>query len=344
MVSGTAERDGTELALNKEYHFSGALTKVTTFQGCVLEIEGDCESQYVEELSADNSASTRHLNLHNLLTNLRKDAKAGQNGGTGPRLMIVGPSNVGKTTLARTLTAWAVKVGGQPQVVNLDPREGMLSLPGTLTAASFASMMDVEAQATAGWGGTPTSGPSTVPVKLPLVYYYGLQHATEDVHSYKEVVSKLAGSVTERMSKNAEAKISGLIIDTPSVTLEGELREMEMEVLAHIIEEFSVNMVAVIGPGDLTKTLSKRFHGEKTTLGDETNVVGLGNGASVAEQDEAWLLACQHAAIKDYFFGNGKTTLNPSNQLMDLDSVTIYRMPERKFLHCTRLAPLHCGN
>lgn len=328
VVSGSAERDGTELVLNRPYRFKGTLSKITTLFGCELEVEGDCERQHVAEISPDSNDAIGQLNLHFLLSNLRNDAKTGKNFGIGPRILVVGPNNVGKTTLARTLAARAVKVGSQPQVVNLDPREGMLSLPGTLTAATFATMMDVEG--TGGWGGTPTSGPSSVPVKLPLVYYYGHQHATDDVQLYKEVVSNLAGAVTERMSTNAEARFAGMIIDTPGVSLEGKLREKEIDVLAHIVEEFSVNMVVVLGSKDATRAVTERVHGERTSIGDQTNVVGLSKPDGVADKDEAWLLACQHAAIKEYFFGDSKTTLNPSTQLLDIDSVTIYRTPERE--------------
>lgn len=329
LLSGSAERDGTELALNKSYRFSGARSKITTLQGCLLEVEGSPQHDHVAEGHPATSLTTAHLNLHFLLANLRQDAARGSQGGTGPRLMVVGPASTGKTTLARELTAWGVKQGAQPLVVNTDPREGMLSLPGTLTAATFATMMDVEAEG--GWGGTPMSGPSAVPVKLPIIFQFGRQYATDDVHLYKEAVSKLAGAVTERMSDNAEARTSGLIIDTPGITLEGKLGQEEMGLLAHIVEEFSVNMILVIGSKSIEKAVMDRFSGEKTTLGDATCVTALEKASGVVQNDEAWVLASQQAAIKEYFFGDYKTTLNPSKQLLDLDAITIYRMPDRKY-------------
>lgn len=332
VVSGHAEKDGTELALNKRYSLRGCRSKITTLLGCQLEIEGACERQSTAEMPAEvNPATTSYLNLHFLLNNLRKDAIASHTSSTGPRIMLVGPSGVGKTTLARTLTSYAVKMGSQPIVVNTDPREGMLSLPGTLTAACFATMLDIEAEGMNGWGTTPTSGPSTVPPKLPIVYQYGHQHATHDLQLYKELASRLAGAVTGRMSENVETKASGLIIDTPGVTLAGKLSEMETEMLAHIVEEFSVNIIVVLGSDQIEAALKKRFMGEKTTLGESIGVVGLEKSNGVVGNDEAWLVACQHATIKDYFFGDSKTTLSPSTQVVDFDDVTIYRMPERKY-------------
>ena len=69
----------------------------------------------------------------------------------------------------KLLAAYATRSGRQPLVVNLDPKEGLLSVPGTISAFALESIVDVEE----GWGSSPTNGPSPIPVKLPLVYYFG---------------------------------------------------------------------------------------------------------------------------------------------------------------------------
>lgn len=335
MTSGIADRDGTELALNKWYRFTGTRSKITTARGCTLEFEGSCDRQRVVELTPETSAANLYMNLHILLDRLRHEARNGRPPITGPRLMVVGPDSVGKSTLARTLTAYAVKAGFQPIVVNTSPREGMLPLPGTLTAATFATMMNIESEGTGAWAGTPTSGPAEVQPKLPLVFFYGHEHATDDVQLYKEVASKLAGAVTSRVSEDKDAKSAGLIIDTPGVTLEGEAAAKELEIVQHIVEEFSVNMLLVLGSQSAEVTLKKKFHGEKTSLGDVINVVGLDKPDGVVTNDPAWLLACQHAAIKEYFYGDSKTSLSAPKQMVDFDAVTIFRIPECKYLRTT---------
>jgi polyribonucleotide 5'-hydroxyl-kinase len=151
-----------------------------------------------------------------------------------PRVLVAGAASTGKTTAARTLASYATRQGGQPLVVNLDPAEGMLSLPGSLSASVFATVMDPEA--TDGWGGTPTSGPSTVPVKLPLVYYYGASEPEKEPDFYRELASNLAGSVSARLSEDEDVKRSGVIVDTMGVDGESEIG---VDLLSHIIEEFS---------------------------------------------------------------------------------------------------------
>ena len=173
-----------------------------------------------------------YANVHFALETLRQEAKA--TGKDGPRVLILGPENAGKTSVARILTAYATKTERQPLVVNLDPAEGMLSVPGTLTASAFRTMIDVEE----GWGSSPMSGPSPVPVKLPLVYFYPIQNPLEAEGAvYRPVVSRLALSVTARMAEDEDVRETGIIVDTPGVLSQGKPGSLEM--INHIVTEFS---------------------------------------------------------------------------------------------------------
>lgn len=192
-------------------------------------LEGELVAEYANP--SDNPANA-HLNLHGLLNDLR--AKAAREGKEGPRVLVTGGDNSGKTTLVKTLTSYATRQDHQPLVVNADPKEGMLSLPGTLSASVFATVMDPEA--VDGWGSTPTSGPSSVPVKLPLVFFYGQQSPEEDPDFYRELMSGLAAGVSGRLSEDEEVRSSGVIIDCMGVD---EKSETGMDLIDHIVDEFS---------------------------------------------------------------------------------------------------------
>ena len=170
-----------------------------------------------------------YANLHFALENMRDQANL--DGKDGPRVLIVGSENAGKTSLVKILTAYATKLGRQPVVVNLDPKEGMLSIPGTLSTTTFTSVIDVEK----GWGSSPMNGPSQVPVKLPLVYHMGVANPEEKTLVYKPVVSRLALSVMNRLQDDGEAKETGVIIDTPGVISQGK---NGYELIQHIVSEF----------------------------------------------------------------------------------------------------------
>ena len=147
-------------------------------------------------------------------------------------MLVLGPENAGKTSLVKLLTAYATRSGRQPAAVNLDPKESMLSLPGTMSAATFSSIIDVEE----GWGSSPTNGPSPVPVKLPLVYYLGLASPEDNASFFKPIVTRLALSVMNRLQDEDEAKKAGCIVDTPGVISQGK---GGYDIIQHTVSEFS---------------------------------------------------------------------------------------------------------
>lgn len=167
LLNGTAELFGTELAESQTYTFTGTKAAIFTWHGCALEITavetasttsdgvtstagngaGGCQSEY----TAEETPMVEYANVHFALETMREEAQS--IGKDGPRVLLLGPENTGKTSLAKILTAYATKIGRQPLVVNLDPTEGMLGVPGTLTATAFRTILDVED----GWGSSPMS-------------------------------------------------------------------------------------------------------------------------------------------------------------------------------------------
>ena len=225
LVSGHAELFGTELAVQQPYSFTGTKAAIFTWQGCRLEVTGECLVEYV----AEETPNISYLNLHFALEKIRGESAA--SGRDGPRVMIVGPENAGKTSLAKILTAYATRSGRQPVLVNLDPTEGVLTVPGTFSAATFSSILDIEE----GWGSSPTNGPTQVPVKLPLVFFLGSRSPDDETAVSKPILSRLALSVINRVHDDDKAKVSGCIIDTPGSFSQGKTK---YDVLQHAISEF----------------------------------------------------------------------------------------------------------
>jgi GTPase SAR1 family protein len=172
-----------------------------------------------------------YVNTHFALEKLRDESSQRKSQG-GPRVLIVGPSNSGKTSLVKLLTAYAIRMGQQPMVINTDSREGLLSIPGSLTATPFASIIDVEQ----GWGSSPTSSASPVPVKLPLCYYYGLPSPEDNMKLFKDLVKRLALAATGRLDQDPAIKYSGMIIDTPGIISQGK---EGYDLISEIVSEFA---------------------------------------------------------------------------------------------------------
>ena len=165
--------------------------------------------------------------------------------------MVVGPENAGKSSLARYLTAYAIRSGRQPIAINLDPKEGLLTVPGTLSAATFTSILDVEV----GWGSSPTNGPTQVPVKLPLVYFLGAETVQENSAVLKPILSRLALSVMNRLQDDTDAKFAGCIIDTSGSLSKGKDDD---DLLQHLTSEFQGDSVLLWHWNPLLSRLSER--------------------------------------------------------------------------------------
>ena len=87
-----------------------------------------------------------YLNCHCCLEQLRQNAE--QNDAKGPITMIVGPPDVGKSTLSKILLNYSVRMGGlsrRPIFVDLDVGQGRISIPGTIgTVFKFSCNFTIE--------------------------------------------------------------------------------------------------------------------------------------------------------------------------------------------------------
>ncbi|KAK6331641.1 Cleavage polyadenylation factor subunit clp1 [Orbilia javanica] len=253
-----------------------------------------------------------YLNLHIALEKLRvsaSDCPPTTEGAQGPRILLIGPPDVGKTTVAKILTGYSIRQGRKPMVINLDTGgEGVLSVPGTISAASFGSVMDVED----GFGNSPMSAPSAIPVKLPLVYYYGLETPESGVKRYKRLISRMAVAVNSRLEEDIESKNTGLIIDTPSFD-----NQTNGDLISYIVAEFSITTIAVLGSERLYNTMLKSF-----SSSSNVSVIKLPTSGGCVDRDAPYKKAIRDATVKKYFFGDDKCTLSPYTVSIEFDSPT----------------------
>ncbi|KAK9374531.1 Pre-mRNA cleavage complex II protein Clp1-domain-containing protein [Lipomyces chichibuensis] len=344
VLQGIAEIFGTELAVGRTYSFTATKLSMFTWRGCRFEWSGDPMAEYISEESVMSS----YANLHFALEKLRmqaaekdahyrkevmKEVDIGQFGsaeeGEGPRVLIIGSRNSGKTTLAKILTAYAVKMGRSPMVVSLDPKEGMLSLPGTISAASFSTMMDVEEEES--WGSSATTGPMHVPPKNPTAYYFGSDSPTDNIRFYKSLVSRLSIAISSRLAMDHRARVSGCIIDAAGIIDQ----KVGYDLIDSIVADLSVDVIVTIGNERLYNDLLKRYQPRK-----QITVVKVQRSGGVVEHDATYLRSIQRRMIKQYFYGPPKTALSAFTITADISALTVYKRSEQSHLVSSSALPI----
>ena len=96
----------------------------------------------VDPFTSKETPMMIYLNTHAALEQLR--LKAEEENVSAPICMLVGPTNVGKSTVSKILLNYAVRLGRKPIFVDLDVGQGSISIPGTVGAMLLERPAGVE--------------------------------------------------------------------------------------------------------------------------------------------------------------------------------------------------------
>lgn len=126
---------------------------------------------------------TSYINAHSALETLRQAAAASVPASSssspaepldaasrdlsryGPRVMLVGSTDAGKSTLSQILANYAVRAQRSPLLVDLDVGQNELAPPGCLAACQLQHTFDLDG------GSLSFTAPNLS--HAPLVYFYG---------------------------------------------------------------------------------------------------------------------------------------------------------------------------
>lgn len=192
LKSGSAELYGVELAMDKLYSFRQTKGAIYTWYGCTLDVTpaGGTINHYTSEETPMDSI----VNLHAQLEQRREQARrrtTTEEQQSGPRVLIAGPKDVGKSTLSALLLNYCLRLGGKPTFVDLDVGQGSITLPGTVSATPLdINSLTVEEDGFA--------------LTTPLVYFYGHDSPAENPELLQLYVDQLAKSVQQRVQADAE--------------------------------------------------------------------------------------------------------------------------------------------
>ncbi|XP_052861487.1 protein CLP1 homolog [Anopheles cruzii] len=293
LLNGQAELFGTELVVKKPYEFfTGAKVAIFTYHGCTIELRGKPDVAYV----AKETPMVMYLNANSALEHLRK--KAEQQDAQGPIVMVVGPMDVGKTTLCRIFLNYAVRLGRRPIYVDLDVGQGGIAIPGTIGALLVER---------------PSPVADGFSQQAPLVYHYGHNSPSGNKTFYDVLISKLAETTLERLQANKKAKSSGMIINTC-----GWVKGSGYSHILHTVTAFEVTAIFVL---DQERLYNELLRDVKRNV----QVVFLPKSGGVVERTRSQRTESRDQRIREYFYGS-KMPLFPHSFDVKFGDIKIFKV------------------
>ncbi|KAF1329876.1 Pre-mrna cleavage complex ii protein clp1, partial [Globisporangium splendens] len=282
LKSGSAELFGVELAIDHEYTLRDKKVAIFTWYGCTLEVQGERDVAYSSEETPMNS----YLNIHSQLQRRRELATVKRS--LGPRVLIAGPVDSGKSTLTQILTNYALRLGEKPTLVELDVGLGSLSVPGTI-AASPLDMNSISVE-------------EEFVLTNPLAYFFGHAAQSDNPELFRHQIRQLASVVQRRMANDAEVSASGCIINTS-----GWVDGLGYDLLVESIQAFEADVVLVIGQDRLFSRLQSSFASSGTN--QSLSIVKLARSGGVVPLNSKHRSAKRLSRIREYFYGPNSLSL-----------------------------------
>lgn len=227
--------------------------------------------------------------------------------------------------MARVLSAYAVKLGRSPILVDLDVSQNMLSVPGTITASAMTPE-SVSVATHVNSGNTIASGTT------PLVLWYGTTNVSTNPDLYKAQLDKLGQSINTRLKSDVDIRSSGIIINAGSW-----IEDVGYKMLLHSVGALDVNVILIMGHDRLYSMLTSHYKKQQQNSQDAElpipKIIKLPRSGGVVSRDEAFRRISRNSTIKKYFYGdyvrvtNAAAKTDPSQQMALQYTPTLIQVP-----------------
>lgn len=296
LLSGFAEIFGSELVQNRVYTFPpSSSVSVFSWMGCSLKLSGRTELAYV----TSDTLMIIPVNLHACLEEMR--LKAESENSKGPVSLVVGPTDVGKSSLCRILLNYAARLGRRPLYIDLDVGQSSASIPGTISILAVEKPSEI----TEGFNQQAHS-----------VYPFGYKSPGHNIALYFLLIKKLGHLVQTRMKNaNQNTRSSGIIIDTC-----GWVRGNGYNAITLAACAFEIDVLFVVEEEKLYLQLKK-------DMPACVQVVYVPKQDGVFERSRPLRSQNRDKRVFEYFYGS-TTTLNPHSIEVKFSDVQVYKIAQ----------------
>ncbi|KAL5006475.1 hypothetical protein ScPMuIL_015281 [Solemya velum] len=293
LAEGKAEIFGTELTTNRKCTFlAGAKVAVYTWHGCHIKLSGRTDVAYISK----DTPMTIYVNTHQALEQMRHIAE--EHVTRGPRVLVVGPTDVGKSTLCHLLLNYAVACGHSPVFVDIDVGQNDIAIPGTLGAMVVERPADVE---------------EGFSLTAPLVFHYGHNSPAQNPTLFNILVSKLGEIINTKCNEIKKSNYSGVIINTG-----GWVRGTGYDAIKHAAGAFEVDVVIVLDQERLYNELKRDMPGF-------VKVILLPKSGGVVERNRNIRTEFRDQKVREYFYGT-RNSLFPHTFEVPFAEVKIFKI------------------
>ncbi|EKM55104.1 uncharacterized protein PHACADRAFT_120096 [Phanerochaete carnosa HHB-10118-sp] len=313
LIQGHAEIFGAELVDGKTYIFYGECkAAVFTWQGCTIQI---CQpsTDYISEETPMAAYANLHIAFEQMRIRSLVQIKNYDNGRITPpqqgesteppRVLILGPENSGKTSIAKILVNYAARAGQEwtPMLINVSPSEGGCMLPGTISATPIPAPIQTSTPAHT-LGNSATTAPAHMASNslLPLAYWYGHTETKRNPLLLERLIRNLGENVWDRVADDPQARASGTVVDTPSSFAAGSGSGAEhhrQSLIKACVDAFRINVILVVGHEKLHVEMQRTYGARGLTI------VKIPKSGGVVELDALFRARVLRAQLHAYFYG-----------------------------------------
>ncbi|KAG8194388.1 hypothetical protein JTE90_011002 [Oedothorax gibbosus] len=296
LENGKAEICGTQMLLNKVYELPPNVSiGVFSWQGCTLKLTGN--PKYVK--TEKETLMILNTIMHACLQEQRNIAQ--ETNTKGPVTLVVGPTDVGKTTLCQTLLNYAARMEFRPIFVDLDVGQSNISIPGSVGILCVDKPADIV---------------EGFEVTAAKVYHFGYKSPSFNLPLYFLLLKHLANVIKNGLSvARPIVRSSGVIINTC-----GWVRGHGYDIITHAAMAFEVDRIVVIGEERLQEQLTR-------DVPASVKVEYMPRLSGAVERSKSSRIRSREARILNYFYGSTRQFSNYTITVPFSD-VRIYTIPQ----------------
>ncbi|KAK6588901.1 pre-mRNA cleavage complex ii clp1-related [Cryptosporidium xiaoi] len=234
---------------------------IYTWHGCILQIRGPVQQEY----ESVNNSMKDYMEVIQVLDNRRSFSKL--YGTLGPRVMVTGSSNSGKSTLCQILCNYAARRGYTPLFIDLDPRgstdKANMQFPAGVIGATKVDEFFLHYRE----------------LRNPLTFFFGHLNVTDDLQLYIYLCKLLSASIILRNQsiQDTNSLASGFILNAPF--------QPSNELLLELISIFDIDIVVVMDDPSTQHYLANRFDYKEPQSYDQLEAIANSNSSVSTKSD-----------------------------------------------------------